>query len=555
MSVFWLLAVSMVVIALLFIMPPLLRKPRVVGAESNAVNIRVIKDQIVELQADLASGKLDEAAFAEARRDLERELLNDIDGPAVQATAPVEAGKGRWLGLVLVLLVPAMAIVIYQQIGAEGAIERIEAAQSGVRTASPVRQRHSIEEMVAKLAQRMQQDPGNLEGWMLLGRSYASMHRLDDAADAYRHAMQIAPDNPDVLSSYADVLVGVNDGRFTDQVEQMLDRAVAANPQHIKSRWLRGHGKFSRADYSGAVDDWLIAMAGLPAGDENRAIIEGQIREARRRLGQPMDDIVATGGTDAGTPAAGGSSASVQLEVSLDPALKDKAAPGDTVFIFARAAQGPPMPLAVVRKRVADLPVKVTLDDSQAMSPAMTLSKFGQVTVGARISKSGQAMPSSGDLQGTLSPVSTGGDAVNKVVINELVGAGGPVAANTTTAPAAGGSSGSVQVEVSLDPALKDKAAPGDTVFIFARAVQGPPMPLAVVRKRVADLPVTVTLDDSQAMSPAMTLSKFGQVTVGARISKSGQAMPSSGDLQGALSPVSTSGDAVNKVTISEVVP
>ncbi|MGW8311156.1 MAG: c-type cytochrome biogenesis protein CcmI, partial [Thiogranum sp.] len=350
MSVFWLLAVSMVVIALLFIMPPLLRKPRVVGAESNAVNIRVIKDQLVELQADLASGKLDEAAFAEARHDLERELLNDIDGPAVQTAAPVEAGKGRWLGVVLVLLVPAMAIVIYQQIGAEGAIERIEAAQSGVRTASPVRQRHSIEEMVAKLAQRMQQDPGNLEGWMLLGRSYASMQRLDDAAAAYRHAMQIEPDNPDVLSSYADVLVGVNDGRFTDQVEQMLDKAVAANPQHIKSRWLRGHGKFSHADYSGAVDDWLIAMAGLPAGDENRAIIEGQIREARRRLGQPMDDIVATGGTEAATASAVGSSASVQLEVSLDPALKDKAAPDDTVFIFAQAVQGPPMPLAVVRK-------------------------------------------------------------------------------------------------------------------------------------------------------------------------------------------------------------
>ncbi|MGW8310900.1 MAG: c-type cytochrome biogenesis protein CcmI/CycH, partial [Thiogranum sp.] len=106
-----------------------------------------------------------------------------------------------------------------------------------------------------------------------------------------------------------------------------------------------------------------------------------------------------------------------------------------------------------------------------------------------------------------------------------------------------------------LDPALKDRAAPDDTVFIFAKAVQGPPMPLAVVRKRVSQLPVTVTLDDSLAMSPAMVLSKFAQVTVGARISKSGQAMPSSGDLQGALSPVSTSGDAVNKVTISEVVP
>jgi cytochrome c-type biogenesis protein CcmH len=421
MSVFWSLAVVLLVVALLFVIPPLLRKPRQILAAGNAVNVRVIRDQIAELDADLAAGKLDQNAYASARHDLERELLDDI-GSDQQAVPPQR--QGRWLVLVLVVLVPAMAVTLYRQIGGQGAMERIQAAQSRGGTARPAQpQRHSIEEMVAKLAQRMQEEPGNLQGWILLGRSYASMRRLDDAADAYRHAMELAPDNPDVLSSYADVLVGLNDGRFSDQVAQMLDKAVEVNPQHIKSRWLRGHEKFARADYDGAVDDWLIAMAGLPAGDENRAIIEGQISEARRRLGQPMDEVVATAGTQAEPPppSAGGSSASVQVEVSLDPALQAKTTPDDMVFIFAKAVQGPPMPLAVVRKRVADLPVTVTLDDSQAMSPAMTLSKFDQVTVGARVSKSGQAMPSSGDLQGSLSPVSTSGDAVNKVTISEVV--------------------------------------------------------------------------------------------------------------------------------------
>jgi cytochrome c-type biogenesis protein CcmH len=421
MSTFWSLAIILLVVALLFVIPPLLRNPRRGSAGINTVNIRVIRDQIEELRADMVAGKLDENAYAEARHDLERELLDDVGSE--QEAGSVAGGKGRWLVLVLVVVVPAMAVAIYRQIGAEPVIERLQVAQSEVRAAPDAgQQRHSIEEMVAKLAQRMQQDPDNLEGWMLLGRSYASMNRLDDAAAAYGRAAQLAPDNADVLSSYADVLVGISDGQFTDDVQQMLDKAVAVSPQHIKSRWLRGHGRFTHADYNGAVDDWLVAMAGLPDGDKNRAIIEGQIREAKRRLGEPMDDTVAMAGASATeAPPASDGAASVQVEVSLDPGLASQAAPGDTVFIFARALQGPRMPLAIVRKQVSDLPVTVTLDDSLAMSPAMVLSKFAQVAVGARISKSGQAMPSSGDLQGTLSPVSTSGGAVSKVTISEVV--------------------------------------------------------------------------------------------------------------------------------------
>jgi cytochrome c-type biogenesis protein CcmH len=420
MSMFWWLAGVLMLAALLFVLPPLFRRPRTAAIRRDQLNVQVIRDQLDELRADLASGRLDETAYAAARRDLERALLEDVDSAAAPAQPAVRSG--RWLSVLLLLAIPALAVTLYQRLGAEQTLERIAAGKAAVQAAGD--RSHAIEAMVEKLAQRMQQEPGNVEGWALLGRSYAAMDRFNDAVQAYRHAAQLAPDNPDILSSYADVLVTASNGAFTDQVGQLLDRALAADPQHLKALWLRGHWRYRHDNTAGAVQDWQAVVAALPPGDENVAVIERQISLAQGRSGQPPEQIVATaqqGAVDAGTaadkPAGAGR---IQVQVSLAPALADKVSPDDTLFIFARAVQGPRMPLAIVRKRAADLPVTVTLDDSQAMSPAMKLSGFAEVTVGARISKSGQAMPASGDLQGSISPVDTA-DGDVKVIISETV--------------------------------------------------------------------------------------------------------------------------------------
>ena len=553
MSTFWILAGLLVVLALVFVLPPLLRKPRISGVQPDRLNVQVIKDQLDELRADLDAGRLDETAYAAARHDLERSLLDDVE-KAGSPPPQGEARSGRWMALLLLLVVPALAVTLYQQLGAEQTLERIAAGRAALQAAgnSP----HALEAMIEKLAQRMQQEPDNVEGWALLGRSYAAIDRFSDSAAAYRHALELAPDNADILSSYADVLVTVNNGAFTDEVGQLLDRALAADPGHLKALWLRGHWKYRHGDIPGAVEDWQAVAAALPPGDQNLPTIQRQIQLAQSRTGQqPLEPIAQAAGASSADASAQGD-ARIQVQVSLDPALAGKVSPDDTLFIFARAVQGPRMPLAIVRKRAGDLPVTVTLDDSQAMSPAMKLSRFPEVAVGARISKSGQAMPAGGDLQGSVSPVHTAdGDA--RVTINEVVpgsGAAGASAAPAAPVETAASGGGQVQVQVSLDPALAGKVSPDDTLFIFARAVQGPRMPLAIVRKRAGDLPVTVTLNDSQAMSPAMKLSGFPEVTVEARISKSGQAMPASGDLQGSVSPVHTAdGDA--KVTIDQTVP
>lgn len=415
MTLFWLLAGALVVVAFLFLLPPLLRKPPAARVERDALNVQVIRDQLDELRADLESGRLDQAAYAAARHDLERELLEDVEGSG--SASPAGRRGGRWLALVLLLAVPVLAVVTYRQIGAEQTLERIAAGKAAVREAGS--RAAALENMVASLAERMQQEPDNVEGWALLGRSYAVLQQFDQAAAAYAHAAQLAPENADILSNYADALVAASNGDFTDEVGDVLARALAADPGHLKSLWLRGHWKYRHGDAQGAIDDWRKVVAALPPQDENTAVIQQQIQLAQERAGispdssAPAQTAAAPAGAVAGT-------ASVRVRVALAPGLRDKVSPDDTLFIFARAVKGPRMPLAIVRKRAADLPATVTLDDSQAMSPAMSLSKFDEVSIGARISKSGQAMPSSGDLQGTVSPISTDdGDA--SLTIDEVI--------------------------------------------------------------------------------------------------------------------------------------
>jgi cytochrome c-type biogenesis protein CcmH len=420
-TVFWLLVALLTLIALIFIVPPLLSRPRMAGVRNDELNVQVIRDQLTELRADLETGRLDQAAYDAARHDLQRELLEDVNDDAAGTTSASSdsARRGRWLIAPLVVLVPLLAVLIYQQIGAQAVIQRL-AAGTAEAPVAPAGGQPSMDSLVAKLAERMQQEPDNLEGWALLGRSYASMDRFKEAVEAYQHALKLDGKDPELLSSYADVLVMAHNGEFTDQVGDLLNQALAVEPNHLKSLWLRGHWRFRHSDYSGAIEDWQAVMQALPPDDEKVVMIKRQINAAKSRLGEPVEEV-AVASKPAELPVATSGATAIQVQVSLDPALKDKAAADDTVFIFARAVQGPRMPLAIVRKRVADLPVSVTLDDSLAMSPAMVLSKFSQVLVGARVSKTGQAMPASGDLQGQVSPVDTQGGSDIQLTIDSVV--------------------------------------------------------------------------------------------------------------------------------------
>jgi cytochrome c-type biogenesis protein CcmH len=418
MTVFWSLAAIMVMVALLFVLPPLLRNRSVTAVSRDDLNTNVIREQFAELDADLTNGKLDKAQYDAARKDIEQELLYDL-GTAGDEPSDKPERSGRWLTLLIIPAIPLCAVLLYQLMGSAELIDQIQ--QARISQTQPAQQPSqppgSIEDMVAKLAERLQQQPDDLKGWVMLARSYAIMKRYSDSEAAYATALRLGGENADLLTDYADAMVMADGGAFNDESAALLTRALELEPDNLKGLWLAGHWKNQSGDYQEALDYWQRAAAKLPPDSKDVAVITSQISELQAKLGiQPEPEpstAVAAADTDQG--------ASLTVQVTLDPSVAATAAPQDTVFIFARAAQGPRMPLAIVRTQVKDLPATVTLDDSMAMTPQMVLSNFEQVTVGARVSKTGNAMPVSGDLQGSVSPVDTQSSEMIQVTIDSKV--------------------------------------------------------------------------------------------------------------------------------------
>ncbi len=425
MAVFWVLATGLTGLALLFIVPPLLRRktdtePGAADAiDEDQVNLAVFRQQLEELDADLTAGNLEQSQYDSARHDLEKELLLDID-----PSAPVaQAGKsGRWAALALAPAVPLLAVALYFTVGDPDAIEKLGAAP-GTQAHADAKELPSMDVLVTKLAERMENDPNNLEGWVMLGRSYMAMGRLEDALKAYEKARQLAPDEPDVLLGYAEVLAK-SEGGLKGRAAKLIAAAMELDPSNPNALWMMGLVEFQRGNTGRAIELWSKLQSLLEPDSEEAAALGGYMAEARQQAGLPAVEPAAAVASSAEPAATGQPEAttgkSIRVEVSLAAELQTKPAPEDTLFIFARALSGPPMPLAAARLQAKDLPASITLDDSMAMMPQMRLSNFDQVVVGARISRSGNATPQSGDLQGEVTPVTPGQTESVAVVIDSV---------------------------------------------------------------------------------------------------------------------------------------
>jgi len=282
--------------------------------------------------------------------------------------------------------------------------------------------REQVELMVAQLAERMQTRPDDAEGWLMLGRSQMMLGRLPEALVAYERLVKLRPDDANTLVDYADALAFKNNGALEGEPLRLVERALKLQPDNLKALVLAGSAAFDRQDHAKAVLYWDRVVSIGPADLEIVQMARSGAVEARLRGKLPPAaaaamPATATPASPAASPAAAAVAAApvaatVSGTVRLSPQLKAQAGPEDSVFIFARPADGSRMPLAIVRKQVKDLPFAFTLDDSTSMSPAARLSGAKQVIVGARISKSGQAMPQPGDLEGLSAPVSVGATGV-----------------------------------------------------------------------------------------------------------------------------------------------
>jgi cytochrome c-type biogenesis protein CcmH len=303
--------------------------------------------------------------------------------------------------------VPVAAVALYLLAGSPAAIDR-EAQLHASRA--------QVEAMVERLSARLRENPDDVNGWKLLGRSYGVMGRYAEATDAYAKAAMRAPRDAQLLADLADVLAMARGQSLQGEPEQLALRALEIEPGNLKALALAGSAAFERKDYAAAAKQWERMLAHVEPNSEDARAIQQNVAEARSLAGEPAKPEEARKSESKQAQAKPG----LRGTVSLSPKLKDQASPDDTVFVFARATEGPPMPLAVARVRVRDLPYRFALDDSMAMSPALKLSAFPKVVVAARVSKSGTATAQPGDLQGASAPVANDAAAVS-VVIDTLV--------------------------------------------------------------------------------------------------------------------------------------
>ena len=411
MTVFVVLGAVLIAGALLFVVPPLLRRGLRTGATRDAVNVAVYRDQLRELEADLRAGTLAPDQHEKARGEIEARLLADV-GKGDAAAQPRRYTRAA--ALALGLAVPICALAVYVAVGNPRALLPGTAEGANAHGVSA----QQFEAMVSRLAARLKENPEDAEGWMMLGRSYAVLGRFGESSQAYAKAAARTPGDAQLLADYADALAMAQGRTLQGEPETILRRALAIDPNNVKALLLAGTAAFNRNDGAAAVRHWERVLGLLPAESDMIQRVQASIAEARSLSGSP-------GGKAQIAKPAQAQGGRVSGVVRLAPELAGKVAPGDTVFIFARAAEGPRMPLAILRKRGSDLPIQFSLDDSMAMAPQMKLSAFPNVVIGARVSKSADASPQPGDLQGLSGPVKVGDGKVSVVIDTELRGLAG----------------------------------------------------------------------------------------------------------------------------------
>lgn len=418
MTIFWIICALLILVALLFVVLPLWRSTQKSNAVlRDAANLEIFRDQIAEMDADLRNGLLTPELYEQGKRELQARLLDEVKQEPGAATAVRNPLKA--LAIVLVILLPLASVGLYWKLGNHHALSP-EASLAAAGGVGDLRSSAAIKTLEEKVAQ----NPNDGESLLLLARAYGELERYADAAKAYEKLTQYVSDEAWIWADYADVLAMVHGQKLAGPPTKLIEKALALDPNHPKSLALAGSAAMERGDYQAAINHWNRLLKGLQPGSEDAQMIESGIRQAREFLAQstgrkaPMLEQIASPAESSQSAVSG--KERITGTVSLSAALKAKAAPSDTVFVLARAAQGPKMPLAILRKQVKDLPLQFTLDDSMAMAPQMKLSNFDEVVVVARISKSGNAMPEPGDLQGMSNPLKPGSSGI-KISIDAVV--------------------------------------------------------------------------------------------------------------------------------------
>ena len=426
MTVFAILGALLICLALYLVVPPLLKRQPLSSAQKTQRHIGGVRTELRKYKTDLDDGTLNQQAYNSARQKLATQVLDEIESPG-KIKIDMPPLSGRWAGWMVGLLIPVLALGLYSRLGKPELIglSASPMAQAGNHGGDDV---GSIEDMITALKEKLKNQPEDAEGWYMLARSYMSQKQYPEAVDAMEKVVALKNDNANILMQYADALAMTNNGRVSGEPEKIIHQALELEPNHPEALWLAGIAAEEQNLHEKAIGHWEKALGQMQDDPESKQLLNEAITDARSKMSGGAVANTDSTATDSGNAVATNeesktqttSGASIIVEVSLTPELLEKAKPEDTVFVFARATQGPPMPLAAQRRQVKDLPFTVTLDDSQAMMPDRKLSKFEQVIVGARVSSSGNPIKQSGDLEGLSEPVSPSQGITTSIVIDKV---------------------------------------------------------------------------------------------------------------------------------------
>jgi cytochrome c-type biogenesis protein CcmH len=437
MSDFWIMSLGLILLALLIlVVPAFFTNQRIKQTQASidrtALNVAVYKDRIKELKHEQEEGILSEEQYQRLSSELQASLLEDVKGLEQEEKVSSQASDNRLAGstrvlkgvvVALVVIIPLFSYSLYGKLGAYDQLDQFRTLDAAMIAKHKGMPQKDIDQLLANLKSRLMEDPDNpknMEGWFMLARSSMQVQNYGEAADAFMKLGSLLTKNKQdasyIYGYAAQARYYESKGVMTDQVKEAINKALAANPDEVNSLGLLGMNDFQTQQYESAIKHWSRILEVQPDNPSRKSIVAG-LKMAQKKLkeqGKTVDIPVLD-------KAQAVSKASITVTVDISDALKAKVKPDDMLFVFAKAVKGPPMPLAVSRKHVSDLPLTVTLDDSMAMSPMLKLSSVPRVNIVARVSKSGKPIASAGDMEGMVKDISTSKPEKVNVVIDKAL--------------------------------------------------------------------------------------------------------------------------------------
>lgn len=427
-TLFWIILLLMLLVAVVILIYPLLRvRPSEALAYKDS-NLGLYDDKLAELEADLGEGRIEHEQYQLARQEIDRELLQDVpvenrDTAAVHYAARIK--RQPVLAMMISVFIPMLAFLVYMQLGMHTSTGMQQTQMQAQAQAQSRQQENiaSVEQMTRQLAARLQQQGGSLEEWSMLGRAYKHIGQYVLSAEAFAQAVKINP-SAQLMLEQSEVIALANNQTFTPEARDLVKRALEMEPENVNVLWFAGVAEFQAGNYRNSIDHLSKLSAQAKQDQEINRSLRLYIEKARNALIAAGEAVPTTNeilGSSASPAQSAGTGASVQVKVEINDEVRSRFSDGDAVFVYAKAAAGPKMPLAVQRLTLAQLPTTVTLDDSMAMMEGMNMSAFGSVVVSARVTTTGSAIAKAGDYIGQFKVDDVSNAELVEVNINTMV--------------------------------------------------------------------------------------------------------------------------------------